>query len=518
MLLAETGRPAEAVDAFRGAAGLYEELSAGAPTWPPTRAGLAATSSSLGLPLRQLGRHAESEAAFRRAVGLLESLAAASRDPKAHRYDLAVSLDSLAYSSFLAGHPKEAEAGFRRAVELLEALVAASSRPYGVLQNTLASSCNNLANVLRLSGRPEESESVLRRALELRTSLVEQLPDVPKFRSGLGGTLNDLALLQFVRGDLDEARRLLEQAIPHQKVALASNPRDPTYRQFLSNHYLNLAKVLGKRREPDELARVIDDWDRSTTLGGPDVDWAARSSTMRDARRGVPREHSRGASRPDRRRMPNGPRGCAARRSRRPRNSGGREKIGERPRAFATPGVLHPSGRRRPARWPGGCPPVCELSRRPEGPSRRGPGPVVGDGAPSTREDAMTDSKPTPAADRAGPPGPEPLEGRALWRAAGSLDPTFGTGGIVTTSLTSKGSDRPRRCSSSPTASSSPSATGMARYNTNGTLDTSFGSGGKVTSASGNAAALYPAGTANAGKIVTAAGVHGGKTAAATSP
>ena len=43
---------------------------------------------------------------------------------------------------------------------------------------------------------------------------------------------------------------------------------------------------------------------------------------------------------------------------------------------------------------------------------------------------------------------------------------------------------------------------GMARYNANGTLDTSFGKSGKVAGANG-AAALYPVGTANAGKIVT---------------
>jgi uncharacterized delta-60 repeat protein len=47
---------------------------------------------------------------------------------------------------------------------------------------------------------------------------------------------------------------------------------------------------------------------------------------------------------------------------------------------------------------------------------------------------------------------------------------------------------------------------GMARYNANGTLDTSFGKSGKVSDASG-AAALYPAGTANAGKIVTGGSV-----------
>jgi uncharacterized delta-60 repeat protein len=52
----------------------------------------------------------------------------------------------------------------------------------------------------------------------------------------------------------------------------------------------------------------------------------------------------------------------------------------------------------------------------------------------------------------------------------------------------------------------------MARYNANGTLDTSFGKGGKVAAVNTSAAALYPAGTANAGKIITVGTIYSKKT------
>ncbi|MFO0844447.1 MAG: hypothetical protein U0797_18960 [Gemmataceae bacterium] len=111
----------------------------------------------------------------------------------------------------------------------------------------------------------------------------------------------------------------------------------------------------------------------------------------------------------------------------------------------------------------------------------------------------------------------EPLEGRCLL-SAGALDPTFGNGGIVTTSLI-KGDDIANAVLIQPwdgkivaagsTWGGNSMVMGLTRYNADGSLDGTFGSGGKVTSKIGtnwwNAAALYPhAGTANDGKIVEA--------------
>ena len=106
----------------------------------------------------------------------------------------------------------------------------------------------------------------------------------------------------------------------------------------------------------------------------------------------------------------------------------------------------------------------------------------------------------------------ETLEDRRLLSGAGSLDPNFGTGGIVTTSFTSKGIDSPAAVLVQADGKLVAFGTGMARYNGDGSLDASFGSGGKVTSASGNGAALYPAGAPGAGKIVTAGSASGKKT------
>jgi uncharacterized delta-60 repeat protein len=106
----------------------------------------------------------------------------------------------------------------------------------------------------------------------------------------------------------------------------------------------------------------------------------------------------------------------------------------------------------------------------------------------------------------------ETLEGRTLLSGAGSLDPTFGTGGIVTTAFSDTRSDSANVVLYQPDGKLVAAGTNMARYNANGTLDTSFGKGGKVAAVNTSAAALYPAGTSNAGKIVTIGAVYSKKT------
>jgi uncharacterized delta-60 repeat protein len=100
----------------------------------------------------------------------------------------------------------------------------------------------------------------------------------------------------------------------------------------------------------------------------------------------------------------------------------------------------------------------------------------------------------------------EVLEDRCLLNA-GALDTTFGSGGIVTTSLT--GEDTGRAMVIQPDGKIVGSGDGgaMVRYNTDGSLDSTFGSGGEVSSSpiTGRGIAVYPnAGTPNDGKIVHA--------------
>jgi uncharacterized delta-60 repeat protein len=111
----------------------------------------------------------------------------------------------------------------------------------------------------------------------------------------------------------------------------------------------------------------------------------------------------------------------------------------------------------------------------------------------------------------------------ARYNPNGTLDTTFGSGGEVVTSFGQASYTTALLLQPDGklivTGDMDPPSGGhfweVVRYNANGTLDSSFGSGGIVSGtfgagADGEGAALYPSGTANAGKIAVVGLVSGG--------
>jgi uncharacterized delta-60 repeat protein len=115
----------------------------------------------------------------------------------------------------------------------------------------------------------------------------------------------------------------------------------------------------------------------------------------------------------------------------------------------------------------------------------------------------------------------------ARYNANGTLDTTFGSGGEVVTSFGSPSElgslllqpDGKLLVAGNTGASPTGGLTSLwelARYNASGSLDSSFGSGGIVSGSFGtgadvNGAALYPSGTPNAGEIAVVGDTPGGR-------
>jgi uncharacterized delta-60 repeat protein len=112
----------------------------------------------------------------------------------------------------------------------------------------------------------------------------------------------------------------------------------------------------------------------------------------------------------------------------------------------------------------------------------------------------------------------DPLDFSVLrYNQNGSLDSTFGAGGIVKTAVSS-GQDQIRSLAIQPDgkiivggyATVSKPAFALARYNTNGTLDTSFDGDGKVTTSfRSRDADIFDIAIQSDGKIVAVGGVSG---------
>jgi len=88
---------------------------------------------------------------------------------------------------------------------------------------------------------------------------------------------------------------------------------------------------------------------------------------------------------------------------------------------------------------------------------------------------------------------------------AGSLDPTFGTGGIATTPATTAASAALQSDGKIVVAGSGSNGAAVLRYNTNGSLDSTFGSGGQVTLNDNNSGPAFAVAIQSDGKILVAA-------------
>src|SRR5262249_47812087 len=107
-----------------------------------------------------------------------------------------------------------------------------------------------LAEVLVGLDRPDW-EKAYRGLVAAATDLASVSTDRAETLSGLGGVLHNLAMRLNDRDQLEPAKRLLEEAVRNQHLALQASPDNPAYLVFLRNHYWVLADVLKQLQQRD---------------------------------------------------------------------------------------------------------------------------------------------------------------------------------------------------------------------------------------------------------------------------
>ena len=126
-----------------------------------------------------------------------------------------------------------------RALGIRERL--ASQNPTVVeLQVYLARSHQNIGNVESNRGNPDRALEAFEKALAIRERLAREHPDVPDHASVLGATLNNMAAIDGAAKRFAQSAEKLRQAVTRQRKALAANPMNPRYRQFMRNHLTGL--------------------------------------------------------------------------------------------------------------------------------------------------------------------------------------------------------------------------------------------------------------------------------------
>jgi tetratricopeptide (TPR) repeat protein len=114
----------------------------------------------------------------------------------------------------------------------------------GVLDD-LCFSYSRLAELARLRGDADEADKILRRRLELARDLFEREPNTPERRYGLSNATTQLASLDYERGCHKEAIELLCASLPIARALADEFPNDTHF----VNEYLYAAVVLCRSHE-----------------------------------------------------------------------------------------------------------------------------------------------------------------------------------------------------------------------------------------------------------------------------
>jgi tetratricopeptide (TPR) repeat protein len=257
-LLRQTGANAVAAATYRDALGLLEPLTRTAPERPAAALLLAETTNELADLLAAMGQTDEAEAAWRQAAALGQQLVGTHTEP-AYRRALARSRAGLAGLLAQRGRRPEAESTYRKAMALDRALATeVASEP--AHRAALAQDQQGLARLLAETGRPAEAEPVYREALALRRQLVAEQSTQADYRKDLAETLLQLALLLEARKDLDAARRLLEEAVPHHEATRQADSADPRIPRLFRDNRGALAEIclsLGDHAKAAQAARQL---------------------------------------------------------------------------------------------------------------------------------------------------------------------------------------------------------------------------------------------------------------------
>ncbi|QDU88197.1 Serine/threonine-protein kinase PrkC [Pirellulimonas nuda] len=254
LLLASSGDHARADRALGDAVHLLSGDAIGSNPDNATRHALAVAYNNRSYVRRQ----SDAEAALAdcgQAIELLRSLAAAEHAPASQRRDLALSYNNRGALQGAVGDWPAAASSHLDAIELLRTLVRQAPAVVDY-RRELAVSWSNRGQALGHTADVAAADDAFSQAETLARELVEDQPSAIGPQSLLAGVLNNRAMLSESQGRLDDAAAALAGAIEHQRLAFEAAPQVGEFREQLSKHYSNYARVLWAADQPADAARA----------------------------------------------------------------------------------------------------------------------------------------------------------------------------------------------------------------------------------------------------------------------
>jgi serine/threonine protein kinase len=303
-LFDDNGQPVEAMRSFRQAKTIWERLTRDHPLVPQFRLDLCASESAIANLLHQAGQSTEAIARAREAMAIREKLALEYPAVSDYQSELAESHYQIGNLLGETGHQAEALLSYRRALELRERL-AADNPTVTRHQSELANIRDNIGSLLASAAQAAEALELHKGALAIRQRLAKDNPRIPDYQHDLGDTMRAIAEIEMSQLRWRDARLRLEDAIEHERVAVAAAPHHPDYRRGLAHALLDLMNVflaldqpaLAIRTErellalPRESANDMYDVARALALSAPikpgDPGRAAASEAVRALKQAV---------------------------------------------------------------------------------------------------------------------------------------------------------------------------------------------------------------------------------------
>jgi tetratricopeptide (TPR) repeat protein len=240
----------EAEAALRGVLETVEAASARHPANTDFPWLAAAVENDLGHLFFLRGRGDEAIAHAERSVELAEALLQRAEEARTRRSLTRFRLN-LGFMLIRHRRAPEAKAPLLQAIESYDAMLESDPRDPG-LRGELASALQDLEHAHNSVGESEEAKAANRRSLELLLELVAEFPRISDNRSVLAGALNNRAIMRQNAGELEEALADLDEAIRHQRIALAAVPDHAHFRERLGNHLRTRLwglKLMGRHRD-----------------------------------------------------------------------------------------------------------------------------------------------------------------------------------------------------------------------------------------------------------------------------
>jgi serine/threonine-protein kinase len=252
LLCLKVGRPAEALTCLERAIEIQEAIVRDHPAVADHRASLAEFSLDLGR-LRSSDRPAESLTSYERARGIAEQLVRDHPADVAYRALLASANWSVGWIQMTLSRLAEASVSYDRAHELYEGLTR--EQPYHTgYRSALTAILIDLGTLRIMTGRQAQSLPLFQRAQDLLEELIRDHPNDLGLQSRLGKVLDNRGIALAELGRHREAEAAFLEAIARQRIVSDKSPQVRQYREYLSTHYANLARVRRDAGRPAEAA------------------------------------------------------------------------------------------------------------------------------------------------------------------------------------------------------------------------------------------------------------------------